>query len=84
MNKQKLLKKILAGSKNIQFDGMVSLVQAFGFYLARTRGSHHVFVHPGINALVNLQNVNGQAKQYQIKQFLTLVEKYSLNLKDES
>lgn len=83
MSKQKLLKKILSGSKNIRFEGMVALVEAFGFQLARVSGSHHIFIHPAVDELVNLQNVKGQAKPYQVRQFLRLVERYSLRLEDE-
>jgi predicted RNA binding protein YcfA (HicA-like mRNA interferase family) len=83
MNKRKLLQKILAGSKNIRFGSMVSLVEAFGFRLARTEGSHHIFVHPEVAELVNLQDVNGQAKPYQIRQFLRLVERYRLEIGDD-
>ena len=82
MSKQKLLKKILAGSKNIRFDEMVVLINAFGFELARVSGSHHIFIHPEVDELVNLQNVNGQAKPYQVRQFLKLVERYNLRLED--
>jgi predicted RNA binding protein YcfA (HicA-like mRNA interferase family) len=80
---QKLLSKVLAGSKNIRFDEMISLVEAFGFRLSRVRGSHHIFVHPRVQELVNLQNVQGKAKPYQIRQFLRLVERYNLTLGDE-
>ena len=83
MNKRKLLRNILSGSKNVRFNDMVSLVEAFGFRLSRTRGSHHIFVHPNVPELVNLQNVKGQAKPYQIRQFLNLVERYTLELEDE-
>ena len=83
MGKQeKLLKKLLSGSKNIRFDEMAALAEAFGFQLSRVRGSHHVFEHPGIPEIINLQNVNGQAKSYQIRQFLTIVEKHNLTLED--
>jgi predicted RNA binding protein YcfA (HicA-like mRNA interferase family) len=55
MTKQrKLLAKILAGSKNVQFDQVVSLVEAFGFQLLRVNGSHYIFQHPSIPELVNL------------------------------
>ena len=82
MNKRKLLQKILDGSKNVRFQDMASLAQAFGFRLARVQGSHHIFTHPGIPELVNLQDVHGQAKPYQIKQFLKLVERYNLMLEE--
>jgi len=82
MNKRKLLQKILDGSKNVRFQDMVALAQAFGFRLSRVSGSHHIFTHPGIPELVNLQDVHGQAKPYQIKQFLKLVERYNLMLEE--
>ncbi|MCA9923826.1 MAG: type II toxin-antitoxin system HicA family toxin [Anaerolineales bacterium] len=83
MNKRKLLQKILKGSRNVHFGDFVQLVEAFGFYLDRVKGSHHIFVHPDLKELVNLQNVKGQAKPYQVRQFLKLVEKYNLELEDE-
>jgi len=82
MNKHKILEKALAGSKNIRFNDLVALVEAFGFRLSRSSGSHHIFVHPQVRELVNLQNVDGQAKPYQIRQFLRLVEQYNLKLED--
>jgi len=36
-----------------------------------------------IPELVNLQNVRGQAKPYQMRQFLKLVEKHNLELEDD-
>jgi len=70
MNKRKLFKKILSGSKNVRFDDLVAVVEAFGFRLSRVSGSHHIFVHDAIPELLNLQNRAGQAKPYQIRQFL--------------
>jgi len=82
VNRKKILQKILAGSKNIKFSDMVNLVKGFGFNLSRTDGSHHIFVRPGIPELINLQNLKGQAKPYQIRQFLKLIEKHNLKLKE--
>ena len=83
MNKRKLLERAMAGSKDIRFADMVTLVEAFGFHLSRVKGSHHIFVHPNVPELINLQNVGGKAKPYQIHQFLRLVECYDLELGDE-
>ena len=80
---KKVLEKVLAGSKNIAFNDFVLLVEGFGFRLSRTSGSHHIFVHPNVKELVNLQNVKGQVKPYQIRQFMELVERYALNLEKE-
>lgn len=81
--KRKILQKILAGSKNIRFSDMIELVEGFGFRLSRTDGSHHIFVHPDIPELVNLQEVQGQAKPYQMRQFLRLIERHSLRLEED-
>jgi predicted RNA binding protein YcfA (HicA-like mRNA interferase family) len=82
MNVHKLLQKALSGSANIRFGDLVRLVEAFGFRLSRKTGSHHIFVHPGVDELVNLQEVDGKAKPYQIRQFLRLVERYNLEIGD--
>lgn len=62
---------------------MVSILNAFGFHLSRVRGSHHIFVHSEIPELVNLQNVRGPAKAYQVRQFLKIVERHNLMLEEE-
>ncbi len=61
---------------------MMKLANAFGFRLSRISGSHHIFTHSGVCELLNLQNVHGKAKPYQIKQFLNLIERYNLKLED--
>ena len=80
MKKRKLLQKALTRPKNFRFSEMITLVEAFGFRLSRTSGSHHIFVHPAVAELLNLQEVRGLAKPYQIEQFLQLVERYDLQL----
>ena len=82
MNKRRLLRKALSGSKNIRFSSMVGLVEAFGFRLSRVSGSHHIFVHPELPELLNLQDVDGHAKPYQIRQFLRLVERYNMRMEE--
>jgi len=81
--RQKILAKVLSGSKNIGFSDFVSLVQGFGFRLSRVNGSHHIFIHEKVRELVNLQEVGGQIKPYQVKQFMNLVERYDLKLEEE-
>ena len=78
--KRKLLEKVLAGSKNIQFNEFVTLVEAFGFILSRITGSHHIFNHPDIPEIINIQNNKGKAVAYQVRQCLCLIEEYALTL----
>jgi predicted RNA binding protein YcfA (HicA-like mRNA interferase family) len=70
MKKRKLLEKVLSGSKNIQFNEMVTLIEAFGFRLSRINGSHHIFSHPEVPEIVNIQNKKGQVTPYQVRQIL--------------
>ena len=82
--KQKLLKKILSGSKNVRFADFTSLIGSFGFTLERITGSHHIFSHPDVPQHITAQpDQNGQAKPYQLKQFAKLIEKYNLKLEDD-
>ena len=83
MSPRKTLQKILGGSRNVRFQDLTRLVAAFGFRPARTSGSHHIFSHAHIPELINLQDASGQAKPYQVRQFMKLVEKYNLQLEDE-
>lgn len=79
MKPQLLLQRLARGDlHNVSFEDMTALVKGFGFQLLRTQGSHHIFGHPDIQELVNLQEVRGRAKPYQIRQFLRLVEKYDI------
>lgn len=82
MNKRKLLARIANNPKSASFNDAVSLVEAFGFHLSRVRGSHHIFAHPGIPDIVNLQDVHGEAKPYQVRQFLKIVERHNLTLEE--
>lgn len=84
MDPRRLLGRVARGElANVSFSDMRRLVEAFGFELRRTSGSHHVFVHPDVRELPNLQKVRGQAKPYQIRQFLRLLERYALSMEDE-
>jgi hypothetical protein len=74
--------KLISGSKNIKFADAIAVAESFGFRLDRVSGSRHILVHPGIPELINLQNVRGKAKPYQVKQLIKIVEKYNLHVED--
>jgi len=81
--KQKIFRKLLSGSKNVAFSELVLCVEAFGFKLSRISGSHHIYTHPEVLEIINLQEVDGKVKPYQIKQFLQIVERYNLQMEDK-
>lgn len=70
MTKQdKLIARILRGQSdsNLKFDDIRKLLIQLGF-IERIRGSHHVFVMPGSDILMNLQRDGRLAKAYQVRQ----------------
>jgi predicted RNA binding protein YcfA (HicA-like mRNA interferase family) len=83
MKNKKLLLRFLENPKNIKFKDFRKLVESFGFNLSRVNGSHHIFCHPQIKELVNIQEVRGEAKPYQIRQFLKIIERYNLQMSKE-
>lgn len=83
MDERKLLIRLARGDlANVAFGGARRLLEALGFELRRVSGSHHVFAHPDIAELLNLQSVRGQAKPYQLRQLVRLVERYDLRLRN--
>jgi predicted RNA binding protein YcfA (HicA-like mRNA interferase family) len=77
---EKTLEQARAGSRNLHFRDVTRLVEGLGFRLSRVSGSHHIFTHPSIRELVNLQSVNGRCKPYQVRQLLDLIDRYNLKL----
>lgn len=83
MRPRKLLTRIVISPYNVRFRDLVALAEALGFQIARVEGSHHVLIHPDMPELLNLQEVNGEAKPYQVRQLLRLVEQYNLQLGED-
>jgi predicted RNA binding protein YcfA (HicA-like mRNA interferase family) len=84
VKRRRLLKRLVEGRlHNVRFDDFVGLVEAFGFRGQRVSGSHHIFAHADLAEILSLQEVQGEAKPYQIRQFLRLVERHALALEDE-
>ena len=69
MKPRKVLEKTLDGSRNVRFADMQRLVEAFGFELARTSGSHYIFSRPDVPELVNLQEVVGKRNRTKFGSF---------------
>jgi len=83
LNRRKLLKRLAEGRfRNVRFADLLNLAQGFGFRLERVSGSHHILAHPDLPEMLNLQEVRGEAKPYQIRQLLRLVERYNMRLED--
>jgi predicted RNA binding protein YcfA (HicA-like mRNA interferase family) len=85
MNRRKLLQRILLGAhQNLSYSDFIHLLEGLGFHHVRTRGSHRVYLNPSIPATISLQPAYGQAKPYQVREVMRMIERYNLSLEDES
>jgi len=82
MKAKKVLARILSNPVNVRFGDVQRLAEAFGFRLLRVNGSHHIYGRPDLSEQLNLQEVGGEAKPYQIRQFLKIIERYNLKIKE--
>lgn len=75
----KILLLVLAGTsdQNIPFIDLCNLLNRLGFDL-RTKGSHHIFTRVEVDEILNLQERQGKAKPYQVKQVREVLLKYRL------
>lgn len=78
----KLLQRILDGQRNISFREFERILTALGFTLDRTRGSHRQYVHPQVPRSFPVQPTGKDAKPYQIRELLELIEEYGLHVEE--
>lgn len=64
---------------NVPFDALCAMLRLLGFD-QHIKGDHHIFTHPGIEEILNLQPKNGKGKPYQVKQVRDVIIKYQLRL----
>jgi predicted RNA binding protein YcfA (HicA-like mRNA interferase family) len=75
---RRVLAKALQAPRSLTFAELCALVESFGFEHSRTKGSHVIYKRAGVAELVNVQNVGGKAKAYQVRQLLDIVERNNL------
>ncbi|MCA1832858.1 MAG: type II toxin-antitoxin system HicA family toxin [Actinobacteria bacterium] len=68
----------------MSFTDAQRLVVALGFTLDRVQGSHHIYRHPDIGERLNLQPRGGNAKPYQLRQVLQIMERNALQLPEDT
>jgi predicted RNA binding protein YcfA (HicA-like mRNA interferase family) len=83
MKKRKLLSTRLSGTGNVRVRDAAAGAKAFGFRPDRVNGSHPIFVHSPIPALLILQDLKGKAKPYRIERMPQLAEIHTLPFADE-
>ena len=77
--RRKFIDRIRSGrsDSNIPFEQTVSLLEYLRFD-KRISGSHHIFTRQGIEELIDIQEVEGKVKPYQVKQVRAVLKKYNL------
>ena len=81
MNPKRLWQRIKQGNvHNIDFKDFVRLVEAFGFEYDHQRGDHIYYRHPKVREILNIQERDGQAKHYQVRELRDRVQEYDLKL----
>jgi len=68
---------------NVAFRDFTDLIEGFGFEFDHIIGNHHMYRHPTVGQRMNVLPVRGEAKPYQGRQFLRLVEQHQLRLDDD-
>ena len=75
----KLYAAVLANpGGTLGFRDFERLILAAGFILMRIRGSHRAYRHPRADRLLVVQPRGKDAKPYQVREFLDMIEAYSL------
>lgn len=67
-------------SRAVSFRDFERLLAAFGFELVRTSGSHRIYVHPDVPRPFPVQPDGKDAKRYQVRELLELVETCGLHM----
>ena len=78
-----ILEQARGSQANLRFRDLVKLVEAAGYSKVRQRGSHIIFAHGSRKDLpiVNLQAGGPNAKPYQVRQVLRLIDEHQLEVR---
>ncbi len=78
-----ILEQARRSQANIRFRDLCRLIEGIGYVFERQRGSHRIYRHPTRRDLpmTNLQSHGRDAKPYQVRQILRLIEDHKLEVK---
>jgi predicted RNA binding protein YcfA (HicA-like mRNA interferase family) len=69
--------------KPLKFRELIMLLEASGFVRERSQGtSHTIYKHPEISGHMNIQSDGADAKPYQVKQFLVMIDEAGIEPTD--
>lgn len=68
----KLISKARRSPSSLRFQEARQLAECLGFQFVRSRGSHFYYKAPGVLLPINLQNVEGNAKAYEVRKMIRI------------
>jgi len=83
-SKREQLLQAARPGQTLRYHELKQILEHFGFRLAIMNRLHNIFVHEALPELLNVQNINGQVKPFQVRQVIQLLYKYQLQAQDES
>lgn len=79
----KLYDKLVQSPRQIiDFRDFERLLAAFGFVHYRTVGSHRQYLHPQVPRSLPVQPSGKDAKRYQVRQFLDMIDEFELSIEE--
>jgi predicted RNA binding protein YcfA (HicA-like mRNA interferase family) len=69
-----------SSNRDVTYRDFLALIVALGFVHSRTKGSHQSFVHAKCPKLLVVQPRGKDAKRYQVRELLDMIEEYGLAL----
>jgi len=76
---ERLIQKALTSPQNLRFAELQKLCSYFGMKLRNTDGSHFVYKRmEEPKFTISIQNDNGKAKEYQVRQLMSKVKELNL------
>lgn len=69
---EKLFQKAIKKPRKLSFSEFEILLKRAGWYLDQQKDSNQIWCRSLYKLRLTIQNKNGKAKEYQVKQFLTL------------
>lgn len=79
---KRTFESVLGGTGSIAFRDLERLLLKLEFRLARTSGSHCIYVHPKASRPLSIQPLGKDAKRYQIRQLRDIIKEFGLTLED--
>ncbi len=66
----------------LSFRDFEKLLRAFGFTLERIKGSHRQYVHAKVPWVLTVLPEGKDAKHYQVRQFLGMIDAFGLSIEE--